>query len=172
MVEPMPSTDPPADQGASRAPRRYVRTGGGRVIHRAGCFAALGGTPWEWAEGMTAAELADDSTAGRWRQCEFCMPEDLWPGGPQVDQPPATLPLLERVRLAHEHLTRAVELDLDKAKWLADRGELRAAANAYRTAWSWEQTARVLASYVPELLEDELEDESAPGPGTAQTMPE
>jgi hypothetical protein len=74
--------------GVSRAPRQYVRTGGGRVIHRASCF--------------------------------------------------------------------------------ADRGELRAAANAYRTARSWEQTAHVLASYVPELLEDEL----PPGPGTAQTMPE
>jgi hypothetical protein len=86
------------------------------------------------------------------------------------------------VRLAHEHLTRAVELDLDKAKWLTDQGELRAAANAYRTAWGWEQTAKVLASYVPELLEDEDGeggdrgqaggDRGQAGPGPGQTMPE
>ena len=149
----MPSTDPSAEEGADRAPRHYVRTGGGQVIHRAGCFAALGGAPWEWAEGMTATELAADPTAGRYQQCQFCMPEDMWPADQQVDEPPPTLPLLDRVRLAHEHLTRAVELDLDKARWLADQGELRAAANAYRTALSWEQTARVLESYVPELLD-------------------
>jgi len=93
----------------------------------------------------------------------------------EVDQAPPTLPLLERVRLAHEHLTRAVELDLDKAKWLTDQGELRAAANAYRTAWGWEQTAKVLASYVPELLDDEDGeggDRGRAGPGPGQTMPE
>ncbi len=54
------------------------------------------------------------------------------------------------MRLAHEHLTRAVELDLDKAKWLTDQGELRAAANAYRTAWGWEQTAKVPGQTMPE----------------------
>jgi hypothetical protein len=131
----MPANDPRA-AGPPEAwpPRRYVRTGGGQVLHRAGCFAALGGEPWEWAEGMTAAELAADAGAGRLRQCGFCMPEDLWPSEEEVDQPPATLPLLDRVRLAHEHLTRAVELDMDKARWLADQGELRAAASAWRTA--------------------------------------
>jgi hypothetical protein len=84
--------------GAWSAPRHYLRTGGGQVVHRAGCFAALGGTPWEWAEGMTAAELAGE--------------------------PPPALPLLDRVRLAYEHMTRAVDLDLDKAKWLSAKGEL------------------------------------------------
>jgi hypothetical protein len=165
----------PSDEEAVGPPRHYVRTGGGQVIHRAGCFAALGGTPWEWAEGMTAAELADEPTAASYRQCEFCMPEDTWPTEGEVDQAPPTLPLLERVRLAHEHLTRAVELDLDKAKWLTDQGELRAAANAYRTAWGWEQTAKVLASYVPELLDDEDGeggDRGRAGPGPGQTMPE
>jgi hypothetical protein len=150
---------------AGGPPRHYLRTGGGRVIHRAGCFAALGGEPWDWAEGMTATELAADATAGRLRQCEFCMPEDMWPSGEELDQPPATLPLLDRVKLAHEHLTRAIQLDMDKARWLADQGDLRAAANALRTAWGWEQTAEVLANYVPEVLEE-------PGPGPAQTMPE
>ncbi len=172
----------PSDEEAVGPPRHYVRTGGGQVIHRAGCFAALGGTPWEWAEGMTAAELADEPTAASYRQCEFCMPEDTWPTEGEVDQAPPTLPLLERVRLAHEHLTRAVELDLDKAKWLTDQGELRAAANAYRTAWGWEQTAKVLASYVPELLDDEDGeggdrgqaggDRGQAGPEPGQTMPE
>jgi hypothetical protein len=156
----MPAIDPHGEgptAGPPEAgpPRHYVRTGAGQVIHRAGCFAALGGEPWEWAEGMTATELAAHATAGRYRQCEFCMPEDMWPPEEEVDQPPATLPLLDRVRLAHEHLTRAVQLDMDKATWLADQGELRAAANAWRTAWSWEQTARVLASYVPEVLDED-----------------
>jgi hypothetical protein len=156
--------DDPAGRPAGGPPRRYVRSGGGRVVHRAGCFAALGGEPWQWAEGMTAAELAADPAAGRHRQCEFCMPEDLWLAEQEAAEPPATLPLLERVRLAHEHLTRAVQLDLDKARWLADQGELRAAANAWRTAWSWEQTAKVLASYVPEVLDEPPEPD--------QTMPE
>jgi hypothetical protein len=156
-------------EGAAWPPRSYVRTGGGQVIHRAGCFAALGGEPWEWAEDMTAAELATHATAGRYRQCEFCMPEDLWPSE-ETDRPPPALPLLDRVRLAHEHLTRAVELDMDKARWLADQGDLRAAANAYRTAWDWEQTARVLASYVPEVLDEDAGAKGRPGP--AQTMPE
>ena len=145
----MPSAEEPAGP-----PRHYVRTGGGQEIHRAGCFAALGGAPWEWAEGMSAIELATDATAGRYRQCEFCMPEDMWPAE-ETDQPPAALPLLDWVRLAHEHLTRAVQLDTDKARWLAEQGELRAAANAHRSAWGWEQTARVLASYVPEVLDDD-----------------
>jgi hypothetical protein len=164
----MPSAEEPAGP-----PRHYVRTGGGQEIHRAGCFAALGGAPWEWAEGMSAIELATDATAGRYRQCEFCMPEDMWPAE-EIDQPPAALPLLDRVRLAHEHLTRAVQLDTDKARWLAEQGELRAAANAHRSAWGWEQTARVLASYVPEVLDDDDPAATAgsAGDGAAQTMPE
>jgi hypothetical protein len=154
-------------------PRRYVRTGGGQEVHRAGCFAALGGAPWEWAEGMSANELATDATAGRYRQCEFCMPEDMWPAEEEIDQPPAVLPLLDRVRLAHEHLTRAVQLDMDKARWLAEQGELRGAANAHRSAWGWEQTARVLASYVPEVLDDDpAATAGSAGDGAAQTMPE
>jgi hypothetical protein len=76
----MPSAEEPAGP-----PRHYVRTGGGQEIHRAGCFAALGGAPWEWAEGMSAIELATDATAGRYRQCEFCMPEDMWPAEEEVD---------------------------------------------------------------------------------------
>jgi len=74
------------------------------------------------------------------------------------------------VRLAYEHMTRAVDLDMDKARWLADRGELRAAANAHRTAWGWEQTAKVLAQYVPELLAGDAGE--PPDPGADQTMPE
>jgi hypothetical protein len=146
-------------------PRSYVRHG--RVLHRAGCFAALGGTAWEWAEGMTAAELAEHPAASGYRQCEYCMPERMWPREPARPGPP----LLERVRLAHEHLTRAVELDLDKARWLERQGELAAAVNAQRTAWGWEQAAKVLAAYVPELLDDGGGDAGAGDP-PAQTMPE
>jgi hypothetical protein len=153
---------------AAGPPRSYVRHG--RVLHRAGCFAALGGTPWEWAEGMTAVELAEHPAASGYRQCEYCMPERMWPHEPA--QPDPGPPLLERVRLAHEHLTRAVELDLDKARWLERQGELAAAANAQRTAWDWEQAAKVLASYVPELLDDGGGGDAGSGGPPAQTMPE
>jgi hypothetical protein len=154
-------------------PRRsYLRTRD-RVIHRAGCFAALGGSPWAWAEGMTAAELAEEPASRTYGQCEYCMPEHMWPdpddpGGIYGTLPP---PLLDRVRLAYEHMARAVELDTGKARWLADQGDLRGATSAHRDAWGWEQTAKVLALYVPEVLEraEDAGGPEAPGP---QTMPE
>jgi hypothetical protein len=98
------------------------------------------------------------------------MPERMWPREPARPDPGS--PLLERVRLAHEHLTRAVELDLDKARWLERRGELAAAANAHRTASDWQRAAEVLASYVPELLDDDGGGETGAGGPPAQTMPE
>jgi len=161
--------------GDGGGPRRsYLRTRD-RVIHRAGCFAALGGSPWAWAEGMTPAELAEQPASRAYGQCEYCMPEDMWPDPDAGDA--GTLPLLDRVRLAYEHMARAVELDTDKARWLAGQGDLRGAAGAHRAAWGWEQTAKVLALYVPEVFdeparageESEQSQEGEPGP---QTMPE
>lgn len=173
--------------GDGPGPRRsYLRTRD-RVIHRAGCFAALGGSPWAWAEGMTAAELAEEPASRTYGQCEYCMPEHMWPDPDDPDDPRGTYetgppPLLDRVRLAYEHMTRAVELDTDKARWLADQGDLRGAASAHRDAWGWEQTAKVLALYVPEVLEEASGGAEDPAPRKEtpeadrdtgpQTMPE
>jgi hypothetical protein len=158
--------------GDGQGPRRsYLRTRD-RVIHRAGCFAALGGSPWAWAEGMTAAELAEEPASRTYGQCEYCMPEHMWPTADDPGDPRGTHgigppPLLDRIRLAYEHMTRSVELDTDKARWLADQGDLRGAASAHRDAWGWEQTAKVLALYVPEVLSETAAGVEGPAPGEA-----
>lgn len=57
----------------------YVRTGGGRMIHRATCTRARHPVPWRWAEGKTVSQIrAELTTLGLHpRFCVICIPSEL-----------------------------------------------------------------------------------------------
>jgi hypothetical protein len=56
--------------------RSYIRTSGGKVVHRVGCpalQAARRTWPWHWAEGMTPVQIVAQVP---WlKLCKRCMPD-------------------------------------------------------------------------------------------------
>lgn len=74
---PEPAPAPPPAAGGAGA---YVRTRGGRFVHRPGCARlaqSSGQATWRWAEGKTPAQLraAGEALGLTYQFCRRCLPE-------------------------------------------------------------------------------------------------